>query len=397
MTFLSYILIPTYFINKENLFKLLVILVPFTSTSIYNIPGGIWIQPSLLILLFIFIKYYLLSNDSFERKALPTLLIVLVTVSVSNILVIFNDSIFIESTILNELNTFVSYGHRHITFIIYLLIGFLFSLILSNHFKASPNRLLNIYLISSLIAAGIILLQFVLKSLGAPAGLVYIFNNNATFSSHMQILEGHNIYRFSGPGIEPSVVAKFVAPAFFIVLSRLFSIKHFFYLILLLLAMFLTRSTTFYAGLFFSVVFIILRQLNFRTIVMLTPFALILFTLIIDKFESGSASERALVFLNNIDYFMSRPILGNGYGILPNNDMISFVLASGGLIGALAFFVLLYHPYINRDKSFKEVSTVFLIGILLQISSGLDYGNMQFYFFLSMILTTYLHKSSGKK
>ena len=130
---------------------------------------------------------------------------------------------------------------------------------------------------------------------------------------------------------------------------------------------------------------------------MLTPFALVLFTVIIEKFGSGSGSERALVFFNNIDYFISRPILGNGYGILPNNDMISFILASGGLIGALAFFVLLYYPYVNRDKSFQEINTVFLIGILLQISSGLDYGNMQFYFFLSMILTTYLHKSSHNK
>ena len=397
MTFLFYILIPSYFMHKGSLFKLLVILVPFTSTSIFNIPGGLWIQPSLLILLFIFIKYYLLSKDSFDMRALPVLLIVLATVSLSNILVFFNESIFIESTILNKLNVFVSYSHRHLTFILYLFVGFLFSLILSNHFKSSPNKLLDTYLIASLIAASIISIQFVLKLLGTPEELIYIFNNNLTFTSHIQILEGSSIYRFSGPGIEPSVVAKFIAPAFFVILTRLYSVKYSFYLVLLLLAMFLTRSTTFYAGLFFSIVFIFLRQSNFRVIAMLTPFAFVLFAVIIEKFGSGSGSERALVFFNNIDYFISRPILGNGYGILPNNDMISFILASGGLIGALAFFVLLYYPYVNRDKSFQEINTVFLIGILLQISSGLDYGNMQFYFFLSMILTTYLHKSSHNK
>ena len=94
---------------------------------------------------------------------------------------------------------------------------------------------------------------------------------------------------------------------------------------------------------------------------------------------------------------MARPILGNGYGILPNNDMVSFVLASGGLVGAVAFIIMLYHPFINRDKYFYEINYVFIIGIILQITSGLDYGNMQFYFFLSMILTTYLHKTNYKK
>ena len=148
MTSLFYILIPTYFMRKESLFKLLVILTPFTSTSIFNTSGGFWIQPSLLILLFIFIKYYLLSKDSFEKRVLPVLLIVLATVSLSNILVFFNESIFIDSTILNKLNLFVSPSYRHLTFILYLFIGFLFSLILSNHFKASPNKLLDAYLIS---------------------------------------------------------------------------------------------------------------------------------------------------------------------------------------------------------------------------------------------------------
>ncbi len=397
MTSLFYILIPAYFMRKESLFKLLVILTPFTSTSIFNTPGGFWIQPSLLILLFIFIKYYVLSKDSFEKRALPVLLIVLATVSLSNILVFFNESIFIDSTVLNKLNLFVSHSYRHLTFILYLFIGFLFSLILSNHFKASPNKLLDAYLISSLTAASIISIQFVIKLLGAPEELIYIFNNNATFTSHIQILEGTNIYRFSGPGLEPSVIAKFIAPAFFIVLTRLYSVKYSLFLAVLLLAMLLTKSTTFYAGLFFSIIFIFLRHLNFRVIAILTPFALVLFAVIIEKFDSGSGSERALVFFNNIDYFTSRPILGNGYGILPNNDMISFILASGGLIGVLAFFILLYYPYVNRDKSFQEINAVFLIGILLQISSGLDYGNMQFYFFLSMILTTYLYKPNHNK
>lgn len=397
MTSLSYLIIPTYFFNRENLFKLLILLVPFTSTSVFNITGGFWIQPSYIILLFIFIKYYLFANELFDKKILPIFFIVLTTVLLSNILVIFNSSVFIESTVLNKLNFFVDYSHRHLTFIIYLIVGFLFSIVVSNHYKASPNKLLNVYLISCLIVSGIIIAQYIMKSLNLPETIIYVLNNNLTFKSHMQILEGTNIYRFSGPGIEPSVVAKFIAPAFFIVLIKLNSIKYVFYLSVLLMAMLLTKSSTFYAGLFLSIIFIFLRQRNIRIIVMLAPIALILFVLILDKFESGSGAERAMVFLNNINYFMARPFLGNGYGILPNNDMISFVLASGGLVGAVAFIILLYHPFINRDKHFYEINYVFIIGIILQITSGLDYGNMQFYFFLSMILTTYLHKTNYKK
>ena len=397
MTFLSYLIIPTYFLKRDSLFKLLIILVPFTSSSVFNVPGGLWIQPSLIIILYIFLKYSLLCNEAYEKRTLTLLTVVIISVCLSNLLVILNGSVFIESTLLNKLNFYITYSSRHLTFLLYLILGFLFLPLVSNHYKNIPQKLIDIYLFSSILVCSIIILQFVLKLFGLPDAIIYLLNNNATFTSHMQVYEGTNTYRFSGPGIEPSVIAKFAAPSFFIVLSKLNSKKYLVLLTILLLAMLLTKSTTFYAGFFFSLIFILLRHMNLKIIMVLTPIVILFLIIILEKFDSGSGSERVMVFSNNLTYFFSRPFFGNGYGILPNNDMISFILASGGVIGILSFFYLLYYPYINRDRSCYEINNVFIIAILLQITSGLDYGNMQFYFFLSMIYASYLHRRVASK
>ena len=64
-------------------------------------------------------------------------------------------------------------------------------------------------------------------------------------------------------------------------------------------------------------------------------------TFVLSKPTSDSALERLITTLNAWDYFQQYPILGLGWGSVPSDDLVVFLLANTGVIGLVAFLALI--------------------------------------------------------
>ena len=106
--------------NPNTLSKLglLIILVPFTSTSVYSFNSCFFITPAYL-LLFFFSVIYVKKCQSIEYNLLIPFLLVLISIIFSFISVFFNTEIYLESSLLNTFDYYVSYKKNHLTFFVF--------------------------------------------------------------------------------------------------------------------------------------------------------------------------------------------------------------------------------------------------------------------------------------
>lgn len=361
-------------------------LVPFTSTSIYSFNSGFFITPAYFLLIF-FSVIYIKKCLSIEYDFIQFSLLIFLSIFFSFLSVFFNNDIYLKSSLLNTLDYYVTYKKNHFTFFVYFIIGLFFSFLITKIYTKNINLIIHQYLYACCIIGVIIVLQNIFIAAGLEK-LAYIFNNNHTWIGHRQILEGSNLIRFSGPGIEPSVIAKFYAPSLLLAMFYLKKNFKFIFIVLYLFAMIKSYSSTFYLGFLLSVMFYLFYKKNILVILSLIPLTIPFIIKLSDKINGGSFGERFLVFSNNIDIFLQSFLFGVGYGILPNNDALSFILGSGGIFGILCF-CFLFKPLFTINKKFILEKYFIVIAIALQFSSGLDYGNLQFFLFVGILFTIY--------
>lgn len=381
----------TSFLSKLGL---LIILVPFTSTSIYSFNSDFFITPAYFLLIFIS-ALYVKKCQSIEYNLLIPFLLIFISIFISLLSVFFNTDVYLESSLLNSLDYFVSYKKNHFTFFVYFLIGLFFSYLITKTYINNIKLIFYQYLCACFVIGIIFVLQSIFIFYGFE-NFAYIFNNNYTHGSHRQILEGTDLLRFSGPGIEPSVIAKFYAPSLLLALFYLKKHLKLIFIVLYLFAMIKSYSSTFYLGFVLSVSFYLFYKKNNLMLLGLILLAIPFIIKLLDKMYSGSFGERFLVFSNNIDVFLQSFLFGVGYGILPNNDALSYILGSGGLFGILCFSFFLFNPLLRINKNFTLEKYFIFIAIALQFSSGLDYGNLQLYLFVGMLYTIYLKSRHGQ-
>lgn len=118
---------------------------------------------------------------------------------------------------------------------------------------------------------------------------------------------------------------------------------------------------------------------------------------LINVSETFSGIERFKTFYLGFNYFLDYPILGLGWGVFPTYDFVINLLVNFGVIGTIAFFILLYNLFIKLSK--KKLSSeilkplyiaasesLFLMIIVSQLS-GFIYHSQYFWMYLGIALS----------
>lgn len=113
--------------------------------------------------------------------------------------------------------------------------------------------------------------------------------------------------------------------------------------------------------------------------------------------ESFSGVERFKTFYLGFEYFLDFPILGLGWGVFPTYDFIVNLLVNFGIIGTIAFSILLYNIFtklsgkkrknnILRPLYIASAESLFLLLIVSQLS-GFIYHSQYFWMYLGVALS----------
>jgi O-antigen ligase len=123
----------------------------------------------------------------------------------------------------------------------------------------------------------------------------------------------------------------------------------------------------------------------------------------LNKLATGSGVERLLTVQYAWGYFLEYPILGIGWGSATSNDLIVLLLSNCGILGFLAFAVLVGHVIARLVAMFRnsrrrhpaaritvdEIRAVmllvsFLLLIALSVVGGFQYGFPYFWVILGL-------------
>jgi len=227
---------------------------------------------------------------------------------------------------------------------------------------------LRIYISSGVFVCLWGLMQFCLYILRIPYP-AYIFNNSASPNAlaYGAVLESVGLLRVSSVAIEPSFLSRVLVGMLAIcivsVRGRAYIFQRhtdIFIIGLLFFTTLLTTSSTGYVGIAILLVMLLFipSSLNKSTVASKILVLAVIFTVVISYFtvplvtnildsqllnknESGSTIERAVIIYNDLHYFLKYPILGIGWDCAPTHDVIIGMLATCGLIGLSAFLLLI--------------------------------------------------------
>lgn len=415
---------------------------PFTAFAIVNFQSGFWLTPfQYLIFLCISVKLsqeILIKKISYS-KSIPKeaiwVAIFFIALGISSCMPFLIDgNLFIHGTALNEEIGPLHHSLANITRPIYVMYGFFTCFLISGISNSSVllNQSLRIYIISSFIVANWGLMQFALNmaELEYP---YYIFNNslNPVSQGYGQIInsgDGEAFKRLTSVLSEPSVMSQMLIPVFALLVSAKFFKIIFFsksidfiFMSSILLVSLLSTSATAYFGVFICVVLALILALCLNNIpkiyyvsifIVGLMFVTMLFSEnifstfiennIVGKLSSGSGEERILTIKYALDYFSQYPLFGIGFGSFSSNDFVVLNLASLGIFGFLilmklladlfAPFLSLYHvmskaKLIDKNNALV-ISTLilFIISLILQMTSGFNYGYGYFWVTLGLCL-----------
>jgi len=256
---------------------------------------------------------------------------------------------------------------------VYLIYMFVFTLVIAAKNSKWDQMLasMRVYVYSIIFVSLWGLLEFVFYLLDWPFPF-FIFNNNifdVDLTGSGRILDefGFSFKRISSVTVEPSVLVQVLLLAMsvvgFFMLNRrslISSRVDRFALIVMTAALVLAASTSGYLGFIFMAVVtvmmlirqkksiaryvVILFVLALGSAVALTSIAVVrdYVTLhIFSKMETSSGGGRLAGTLYAWNYFLDYPILGLGWGSVVTYDMILRLMANTGVVGFLAFVILI--------------------------------------------------------
>jgi hypothetical protein len=342
--------------------------------------------------------------------------------------------LFIRGTILLEERGPLFLTYKNLTTPMYILLGVLFSILLSkiNINIKLFNKTIYIYIYSGLFCSIWGLFQFYCNynEIEYP---YYLFNNSANpvAAGYLSILPdlSNPINRITSIATESSVLAQFLLPLLPLFIYSLIYNNYFFskYLdfisfMLLISCIIISTSSTGYFGLLF-LVFLIPLGIYLIDKSKLSKFSILLFiiffilsliyilnyefrnklsVLVLDKINSGSADERLMTINQSYEYFLSYPLFGIGFGSATSNDLLFLLLSSVGVVGLSFFLISLFKPIfsniiaikkgvgVNLPLNFKikylSLIISFLLMIFTQSISGFNFGFLYFWFYYGLIL-----------
>jgi hypothetical protein len=435
-------MIAVVFGKKIILIRAAIFFSPFTAFAVINFLSGFWLTPfQYFMILCIGIK---LSQDTLIKKInyskpIPEeviwVAIFFIALAISSFMPLLIDGdLFINGTALNEEIGPLFYSTVNFTRPFYIIFGFFASFLISGISNSSYllNQSLRVYIFSGFVVATWGLMQFVLNmaELEYP---YYIFNNSLNpvsqgYSQMINSSDGGSFKRLTSVLSEPSVMSQMLIPIFALLVSAKFfkviffsRLIDFIFMISILLVCLFSTSATAYFGIFICMILALFMALFLKNIqkiyfVVIFIAGLILVAMlaldnifstfiennIVDKLSSGSGEERILTIKYALDYFSQYPLFGIGLGSFSSNDFVVLVLASLGIFGFLILMKLLtdlFAPFLrlsfalSRDKSIDKNNALiictlilFIISIILQMTSGFNYGYGYFWVTLGLCI-----------
>jgi len=269
---------------------------------------------------------------------------------------------------------------------------------------------LRIYLSSGVFVCIWGIMQCCLFFLGIPYP-AFIFNNSSTPHAlgYGAVLGSVGLLRVSSVAIEPSFLSRVLVGMLAICFvavrerTRIFSrCIDYIVMILLFVTILLSTSTSGYVGI--SVLLMMLlfvpsaMKKNNRAFIVIVfavilsvvisyslfpPIRYILDSELLNKNESGSAVERAVIIYYDLQYFLKYPILGIGWDCAPTTDVVAGMLATCGLMG-LSSFLLLIVTILYKLKQ----------NVCLRLTKGIG-DNPSIIMFVCLLVTCAVYAISG--
>lgn len=405
--------------NRNFLYYLNIFFIPFSATAIFNIGKGdnasaiqAYMYLAVLNIIFMVQKNFKNINkiNVNEWRIIKFLMLFIIAAIISLISLNFIEGKFTG----NQTGTLymfsrIYFSSKNVTQLLYLILGFLFSLVVYNHAKQSPKNFiitLRVYVFSLVFVT----LWAWMELYCYTTGMEYpkeIFNTNANKSAQGigAILDG-GIRRVSSVAVEASVLAQ----VFLIIMPFLFfdyfskskvlfkSQRDLILFGLFFTSIFLTASSSGFLSLiilFISMGYFFLREKSSQTrfiwfsaiifISVCTIFALyysfknVFDAAIFDKGSSMSALERSLSIKSAYKNFTQYPIFGVGWGSVTSFDLIVRLLSNTGLLGTLFFVIFVYKVMrAPRSKTFgsnQNLANKFIIPSVLSAFIAILFNN----------------------
>jgi len=406
-------------VSRKWLYRLFLLSIPFSGTSVINVGTGlnasgvqVWMYLGSLLLLRDLCGW-LVNPDarlapSFLKRFLPLGIFILVLTLSLLMPIYINGKLEIEAPTLTDFSSSPLYfSSRNATTFLYVVFGALLTIsIARRNIQPEEVRMTErTYLLAGIVTCILGVSEFVAHLVNLPSPTV-LFRNSASpgAAGNLALLEG--VGRVSSVAVEPSVLTLFLCTVVPLTLPALLGRGYIYSrridrwcFFLFLLTLLLTTSTAAYAVLIFAPILClpVISKLGIKITRGAFYSLLGLFTLgcasaglysvsstaqqvlnaaLLTKGESYSALERLKTISLAWEYFKQYPVLGVGWGSVTSDDLICFLLANSGLMGLLAFSLILVgiaHPILRQMTGTPDrVSAsrgVWLLSVVLLIAA----------------------------
>ena len=426
-----------------GLYKLTIVSIPFTATSLLNTASGVPLSPLQYFgLLFVFRQALSFLVGCGPKRirwdSIQYLLVAFMLVVVGSMIMplIIDGALWISTNQLNDLHDEpLRLNSSNIKYPAPVVFGVLLALALIswNDTTEKIRGTIKLYVLSGLFVSLWGWGQFLCNSVLMIEYPYYIFNNAVLetmqgYKSQVEI--GGQLYpRISSVTHEASIFAKYLLTVIALVLSAVWLKRPLFgsgrdktILCLLAGALVITLSSTAYLGLLCTGLATGGLLLWFRLIgwrwffwgVILAALVLLVYwnyplfreildALLFSKRESGSAEERWASNISAWEYFRQYPILGVGWAMVTAHSMVMYLLVNCGVVGFSTFALLnftllrraerrarmLLPAHLHaRNGEFAVVAGLIVALTLLLLTgvlTGLEFYLGYFYFIIAML------------
>jgi hypothetical protein len=372
------------FIAPQLLLDLSIFFIPFSATSIVNITKSADSASGLPPWMFFGALYmvseavrvtatrrHLAEDSPWKRLPIPQMLFFALAIFASLIMPWWiNGDLLIQSPYLGQVSKEPLYfGLKNVTASLYIVYGLLYlSIIAAQCAEVTVfRRYLRLYCLSGLFVCVWGGFQFVLNGLDLPYPAI-IFNSSVSPGADLYIESTvSGLKRISSVAVEPSVLAQYLLTVLPFVLFRLISRRP---LIspgwdravsaIVFITLIVSTSVEGYVGLILLIpllVIAIVRSGLLRishlavggvAFCAVCGFAIansavseLIKTDVIGKLSTGSGLERAGSITIAMQCFYQYPFLGVGWGSVTSWDLVAFLLANTGVLGAASLLVFL--------------------------------------------------------
>lgn len=385
---LGYFIIPLgiilFFLDKKWILYATIFFMGFTGASIITINNELSIQPSYYLAMIFIIKHIITIANKKKIVKPNILLCIFIFICIASLIMpslVQNQNVYVINQ--DDVNTSVKFTTQNFTQLMYILYCFIFYWIVKDYLKTKPE------IIDTSIKVLIYGAIFVCI-LGIYQEIAYVMNweFDKIFRSgiHGNVQPYGTFIRIYSTTVEPSMLAYYIAPIFTLVicLNKNFIKYKYVILFLIFLIGIGTTSTTFFIGIVFFIITMLINliisqskqnnRMNMRIVKRITVSVCIgilaiaiiyclnkniidvLITSTTDKIalENESSIQRTSSFIQHFKVGIKYPLLGVGFGSARSKDLFSTWLCNIGAIGIGVFIVYIINLLMRLRKTNSE-------------------------------------------